>query len=532
MGKPTGFLDFNRELPLDRSAIERIRDWNEFHLHMADADLKKQGARCMDCGIPFCQHGQLVSGMASGCPIHNLIPEWNDLVYRGLWKEALERLHKTNNFPDFTGRVCPAPCEGSCVLGINAPPVTIKNIEQAIADHGWANNWIVPEVPKKRTGKKVAVVGSGPAGLSAAAQLNKAGHLVTVFERADRPGGLLMYGIPNMKLDKNEVVLRRIKVLEAEGIKFICNTEVGSATVPVALVGVPPTEISPAPAVVRDAQQSDRDGRAPRTTIYPAEKLLKEFDAVILATGATEPRDLSVPGRELKGIHFAMDFLTANTKSILDSHKNGDYIDATGKDVVVIGGGDTGTDCVGTSMRHGCKSLVQVEILPRPPLERAKDNPWPEWPKVYKMDYGQEEAAAKFGADPRTYLTTATKFEGDAQGHVKAVHLVQIEWTQNEKNQFIPKHIPGTEKVLLAQLVLLAMGFLGPEQPLLEALGIERDARSNAKADFEKYATNLPNVFVCGDCRRGQSLVVWAFNEGRGAARECDRFLMGATDLP
>jgi len=498
MGKPTGFLEFQRELPTDRSAGGRIADWKEFHHHLPEADLKKQGARCMDCGIPFCHTGQLVSGMASGCPIHNLIPEWNDLVYRGLWKEALERLHKTNNFPEFTGRVCPAPCEGSCVLGINNPPVTIKNIEQAIADHGWANNWIVPEIPKKRTGKKVAVIGSGPAGISAAAQLNKAGHLVTVFERADRPGGLLMYGIPNMKLDKKEVVERRIELMKLEGIKFVCNTEIGKN--------------------------------------YPAEKLLKDFDAVILATGATKPRDLPIEGRQLKGIHFAMDFLTANTKSILDSHKNGDFIDATGKDVIVIGGGDTGTDCVGTSMRHGCKSLVQVEILPKPPLERAKDNPWPEWPKTYKLDYGQEEAAAKFGADPRVYLTTATKFEGDGadgkSGHVKAVHLVQIEWTKNDKGQFIPKNVPGTEKVLQAQLILLAMGFLGPEQPLLESLGIERDARSNAKAEFEKYTTNIPNVFAAGDCRRGQSLVVWAFNEGRGAARECDRYLMGATDLP
>jgi len=494
MGKPTGFLEFQRELPTDRAPLERVADWKEFHHRLPEADLKKQGARCMDCGIPFCHTGQLVSGMASGCPIHNLIPEWNDLVYRGLWREALGRLHKTNNFPDFTGRVCPAPCEGSCVLGINNPPVTIKNIEQAIADHGWDNGWITPEPPKQRTGKKVAVIGSGPAGLCAAAQLNKAGHLVTVFERADRPGGLLMYGIPNMKLDKEQVVLRRIKQMEAEGITFVCNTEVGKN--------------------------------------YPAEKLLKEFDAVVLATGATKPRDLPIEGRQLKGIHFAMDFLTANTKSLLDQHNNGDFIDATGKDVVVIGGGDTGTDCVGTSMRHGCKSLVQVEILPKPPLERAKDNPWPEWPKTYKLDYGQEEAAAKFGADPRVYLTTATKFEGDAHGQVKAVHTVQVEWTKNDKGQFIPKNVPGTEKILPAQLVLLAMGFLGPEQPLLESLGIERDARSNAKAEFEKYTTNLKGVFAAGDCRRGQSLVVWAFNEGRGAARECDRYLMGATDLP
>jgi glutamate synthase (NADPH/NADH) small chain len=448
----------------------------------------------MDCGIPFCHTGQLVSGMASGCPIHNLIPEWNDLVFRGLWREALDRLHKTNNFPEFTGRVCPAPCEGSCVLGMNNPAVTIKNIECEIIDHGWEHGWVTAEPPEKRTGKKVAVVGSGPAGLSAAAQLNKAGHEVTVFERADRPGGLLMYGIPNMKLDKNEVVLRRISLLEQEGVKFVCNTEVGKN--------------------------------------YPAEKLLKEFDAVILATGATKPRDLPIEGRALKGIHFAMDFLTANTRSLLDQRKNGDYLSAEGKDVVVIGGGDTGTDCVGTSVRHGCQSLVQVEILPKPPLERAKDNPWPEWPKTYKMDYGQEEAAAKFGDDPRVYLTTATKFEGDAHGHVKAVHTVLVEWTKNDKGQFIPKHVPGSEKVLPAQLVLLAMGFLGPEQPLLEALGVERDARSNAKAEFEKYQTNLKGVFAAGDCRRGQSLVVWAFNEGRGVARECDRYLMGATDLP
>jgi glutamate synthase (NADPH/NADH) small chain len=496
MGKPTGFIEYLRELPADRPPAARIADWKEFHLHLPEAALRKQGARCMDCGTPFCHTGVLLSGMASGCPIHNLIPEWNDLVYRGLWKEALERLHKTNNFPEFTGRVCPAPCEGSCVLGINAPPVTIKNIECALIDKGWDEGWVIAEPPKQRTGKKVAVVGSGPAGLCAAAQLNKAGHTVTVFERADRPGGLLMYGIPNMKLDKEQVVMRRIKQLEAEGIRFVCNTDVGGN--------------------------------------YPAEKLLKEFDAVILATGATKPRDLPVEGRQLKGVHFAMEFLTANTKSLLDGKKNGSFISATGKDVVVIGGGDTGTDCVGTSMRHDCRSLVQFEILPTPPLERAADNPWPEWPKIYLMDYGQVEAAAKFGADPRVYLTTATKFEGDANGQVKAVHTVQVKWEKNPamRDQFIPKNVPGTEKVLPAQLVLLAMGFLGPEQPLLDALKLERDPRTNVKAEFEKYSTNLKSVFACGDCRRGQSLVVWAFNEGRGAARECDRYLMGSTDLP
>jgi glutamate synthase (NADPH/NADH) small chain len=494
LGKPTGFIEYLRELPADRTPIERLADWKEFHYHMEEKKLREQGARCMDCGIPFCHTGTLLSGMASGCPIHNLIPEWNDLVYRGLWKEALERLHKTNNFPEFTGRVCPAPCEGSCVLGINNPPVTIKNIECAIIDHGWEHGWVVPEPPRLRTGKKVAVVGSGPAGLCAAAQLNRSGHLVTVFERADRPGGLLMYGIPNMKLDKEEVVLRRIRQMEAEGIKFICNAEVG--------------------------------------VNYPAERMLKEFDATILAIGATKPRDLPVEGRSLKGVHFAMDFLTANTRSILDGHKNGSFISATGKDVIVVGGGDTGTDCVGTAMRHSCSSLVQIEILPQPPVDRANDNPWPEWPKVYRLDYGQEEAAAKYGADPRVYLTTATKFEGDASGHVKAVHTVQVQWERNEKGQYLPKNLPGTEKVLPAQLVLLAMGFLGPEQLLLEALGVERDGRSNARAEFEQYATNLKGVFACGDCRRGQSLVVWAFNEGRGAARECDRYLMGHTDLP
>ncbi len=494
MGKPTGFIEYLRELPLDRPALQRIHDWNEFHLHMKEEKLRQQGARCMDCGIPFCHTGTLLSGMAAGCPIHNLIPEWNDLVYRGLWKEALERLHKTNNFPDFTGRVCPAPCEGSCVLGINAPPVTIKNLELSIIEKGWDQGWVKPEPPKVRTGKKVAVVGSGPAGLCAAAQLNRAGHSVTVFERADRVGGLLMYGIPNMKLDKEQVLLRRIRQMEAEGIKFLTNTNVGGN--------------------------------------FETERLSKEFDATVLCTGATKARDLPVAGRQLKGVHFAMEFLTSNTRSLLDRHRNGNFISAEGKDVIVIGGGDTGTDCVGTSLRQGCRSLVQIEILPRPPAERALDNPWPEWPKIYRLDYGQEEAAAKFGADPRVYLTTAKQFIGDAEGRLKEVLTVEIQWARNEKGQFIPKEVPGTEKVRPAQLVLLAMGFLGPEQPLLEALKVERDPRSNIKAEFERYATNVKGVFAAGDCRRGQSLVVWAFNEGRGAARECDRYLMGSTNLP
>jgi glutamate synthase (NADPH/NADH) small chain len=494
MGKPTGFIEFLREVASEISPRDRIGNWDEFHLPMPEEKLRQQGARCMDCGTPFCHTGTVISGMASGCPINNLIPEWNDLVYRGLWREALDRLHKTNNFPEFTGRVCPAPCEGSCVLGINNPPVTIKNIEYSIAEKGWEEGWINPEPPEKRTGKQVAIVGSGPAGLCAAAQLNKAGHWVTVFEREDRPGGLLTYGIPNMKLDKKQVVLRRIEILEKEGVKFLCNTEIGKD--------------------------------------MPAETLLKEFDAVILCTGATKPRDLPIEGRELKGIHFAMEFLTANTKAVLDNHTNDNFISAADKDVVIIGGGDTGTDCVGTSIRHGCKSLVQLEILPKPPLSRAPDNPWPEWPKIYRLDYGQEEAAAIFGDDPRVYTTTATKFEGDENGRVKAVHTVQVAWERNEKGQFIPKQVPGTEKVIPTQLVLLAMGFLGPEQPLLDALGLERDARSNVKAEYGKYATSIRGVFAAGDCRRGQSLVVWAFNEGRGAARECDLYLMGSTDLP
>lgn len=492
MGKPTGFLEFLRELPAELTPSERIQNWDEFHLPMAETDLRTQGARCMDCGIPFCHTGTLISGMASGCPIHNLIPEWNDLVYRGLWKDALDRLHKTNNFPEFTGRVCPAPCEGSCVLGINNPPVTIKNIEYSIAEKGWESGWVVPHAPNQRTGKTVAVVGSGPAGLAAAAQLNTAGHTVTVFERADRPGGLLMYGIPNMKLDKQEVVMRRLQILEAEGVKFLCNTEVGKD--------------------------------------FPVETLLSEFDAIILATGATKPRDLPIPGREFQGIHFAMDFLTANTKALLDGTQP--PLSAAGKDVVIIGGGDTGTDCVGTSIRHGCRSLVQLEILPQPPAERAANNPWPEYPKVYKLDYGQEEAAALYGNDPRRYLTTATHFEADAAGQVQAVHTVQVEWTKNDKGQFIPQPIPGTEQRLPAQLVLLAMGFLGPEQPLLDALGVDRDARSNIKATETTCQTSIPKVFAAGDCRRGQSLVVWAIQEGRNAARECDRMLMGSTDLP
>ncbi len=497
MGKATGFLEFQRETPAERDPIERVNDWGEFHLHLSDKKLQQQGARCMDCGIPFCHTGQLINGMASGCPINNLIPEWNDLVYRGLWREALDRLHKTNNFPEFTGRVCPAPCEGSCTLGINDPAVTIKNIELAIVEKGFEKGWIVPEPPPERTGKKVAVVGSGPSGLACAAQLNKAGHWVTVFERADRIGGLLMYGIPNMKLDKEEVVQRRVDLMTAEGVRFITNTEVGKD--------------------------------------YSIEKLRGKFDAIVLCGGATKPNDLPIPGRDLKGIYFAMDFLRGNTKNLLDM-RNGQAADialisAAHKDVIVIGGGDTGTDCVGTSLRHGCRSLAQFEIVPMPPTQRTADNPWPQWPRIYKLDYGQTEASARFGADPRTYQISTSKFVGDENGHVKELHTVKVNMVfRDGRMNFDP--IPGSEEVWPAQLVLLAMGFRGPEDQLVNQLGVERDSRSNVKAEHGQFNTSVDGIFAAGDMRRGQSLVVWAINEGRGAAREVDRWLMSETALP
>ena len=494
MGKPTGFLEFDRDLPQDRQPAKRIGDWREFHDHLAEDKLREQGARCMDCGVPFCHTGKMLNGMASGCPINNLIPEWNDLVYRGQWREALLRLQKTNNFPEFTGRVCPAPCEGSCVLGINAPPVTIKNIECEIVDRGFDEGWIVAEPPTNRTGKKVAIVGSGPAGLAAAAQLNRAGHSVTVFERADRIGGLLMYGIPNMKLDK-AIVERRIKLMADEGVIFKTHTSVGHN--------------------------------------FPADKLMNEFDAVVLCGGATKPRDLPVEGRQLQGIHFAMEYLHKNTQSLLDSNlENGQYISAAGKDVIVIGGGDTGTDCVGTAMRHGCRSLVQFEILPQPPNERAADNPWPQWPKIYQMDYGQEEVAAVFGSDPRRYCVMTKRFVGDDAGRVKELHTVEITWAKDDNGRVVPKEIPGTEKVWKADLVLLALGFVGPEPDgLLAQLDVTLDTRGNVAID-DNCQTSVPKVFAAGDMSRGQSLVVWAIADGRKAARCVDLYLMGETLLP
>ena len=489
MGKPTGFKEFQRETIPYRLPLVRIDDYQEIYTTPSDEHLATQGARCMDCGVPFCQS-------TTGCPIDNLIPEWNDLVYRGRWEEALERLQKTNNFPEFTGRVCPAPCEGACVLGITNPPVTIKNIESTIVNRGFDNGWIKPEPPESRTEKKVAVVGSGPAGLAAADQLNSVGHEVTVYERADRIGGLLMYGIPNMKLEKNDV-LRRVGLMEEEGVKFVTNANVG--------VDVCPKE------------------------------LMDNNDAVLLATGATNPRNLPIPGRELNGIHFAMEFLTANTKSLMDSNlEDGNFISAEGKKVVVIGGGDTGTDCIATSLRHGATSIVNLEIVPRPPEGRADNNPWPQWPRIYRVDYGHEEVAAKWGEDPRDYSVESVEFIADDNGNVKAIKVAQVDWSKPVENGPPFSRVEGSEKIIEADLVLLAMGFLGPEQYILDAFGegVETDPRSNYKADHGEFKTSVDGLFAAGDCRRGQSLVVWAINEGRGAARAIDGYLVGQSTLP
>ena len=488
MGKPTGFKEYARQAAPYRNAVERIVDFKEIYSEHDEARLTTQASRCMDCGVPFCQSPDMVHGR-SGCPIHNLIPEWNDLVYRGQWRDALDRLHKTNNFPEFTGRVCPAPCEGSCVLGITDPAVTIKNIEMAIVDRGFAEGWVVPLPPTVRSGKSVAVVGSGPAGLAAAAQLNKAGHQVTVYERADRIGGLLMYGIPNMKLDKG-IVERRVDLMRQEGVAFVTSADVGDGT---------------------NATVSVTD-------------LVNNVDALLLTTGATVPNNLPIPGRELDGVHFAMEFLTQNTKSLLDSnHEDGNYIDAKDKNVIVIGGGDTGTDCIGTAMRHGCKTLTNFEIVPEPLSDRAENNPWPTWPFIYRVDYGHEEAAAKFNRDPRQYRTSAVEFHGDGNGKVTSLTAAEYENFQK---------IDGTEQTFEADLVLLAMGFRGPEPYVSEPLGLELDQRSNYLAEKGDYRTSNPKVFAAGDCRSGQSLVVRAINEGREAAREVDRFLTGTTDLP
>jgi NAD(P)H-dependent glutamate synthase small subunit len=485
MGKPTGFKEFTRKPVPYRDASARIGDFAEIYTEPVKERLIEQAARCMDCGVPFCQS-------ADGCPIDNLIPEWNDLVYQGRWRDALDRLHKTNNFPEFTGRACPAPCEGACVLGITDPAVTIKNIENAIIDRGFAEGWVRPHEPAAATGKRVAIVGSGPAGLAAADQLIKVGHSVTVFERADRVGGLLMYGIPNMKLDKG-IVERRIELMRQSGVEFVTNADVGR--------GVDPA------------------------------KLRQDFDALLLATGATEPRNLDIPGRGLDGVHFAMEYLTANTRTLLDGTPTDDYIDAKGKHVVVIGGGDTGADCIGTALRQGCKSLINFELLEQPPETRAPNNPWPTWPKIQRTDYAHEEAIARDGADPRSYAILSQHFNDDGQGRLASVTACRIRWSfDNGRPEMTP--VPKSEQTFEADLILLAMGFLGPESYLADSLGIERDARSNYAAEHGRFETSEHGVYAAGDCRRGQSLVVWAINEGRGAARAIDLHLRGHSSLP
>ena len=507
MAKHGGFKKYSRKAVPYRPAPVRIDDFEEIFTAPEEGHLRQQGARCMDCGVPFCQSD-------SGCPIDNLIPEWNDLVYRGRWRDALARLHQTNNFPEFTGRTCPAPCEGACVLGIIQPPVTIKNIENAIIDRGFAEGWVKARRPRTRTGKKVAIVGSGPAGLAAAAQLNQAGHSVTVYERSDRIGGLLMYGIPNMKLGK-QLVERRVNLLEEEGIHFVTNTCVGSE------------QDLPDGHIVRIMEEN----QAPVSYVDPS-RLLEEHDALLLATGATTPRALPIPGKDLKGIHFAMEFLTRNTKSLLDSGlEDQAHISAQGKRVIVIGGGDTGTDCIGTAVRHGCQGVVNFELLDRPPEERGPDNPWPEWPRILRVDYGHEEVVAKFGTDPRGFSILSKEFIDDGHGNVAGIKTVQIDWSQpGDRAPF--SEIPGTERVWEADLVLLALGFLGPENSVSEMLGVEHDKRSNYQAKYGGFATSARGVFAAGDCRRGQSLVVWAINEGRAAARAIDKHLMGKSSLP
>ncbi|PTM59023.1 glutamate synthase subunit beta [Desmospora activa] len=491
MGKTTGFMEYDRKTAEERDPRTRIGDWNEYQLPMAEAELRKQGARCMDCGTPFCHTGILIDGKDSGCPLYNLIPEWNDLVYRGRWKEALERLLHTNNFPEFTGRVCPAPCEGACTVAINDPAVAIKSIEREIIDRGFAEGWIVPEPPQTRTGKRVAIIGSGPAGLAAADQLNRAGHTVSVYERDDRIGGLLMYGIPNMKLEKS-LVDRRVNLLREEGIAFVTNTEIGND--------------------------------------ITMEQLQNDYDAVIVCTGAQKHRELPIEGRKLDGIHLAMPYLTQSTKALLDANYEAN-INATGKDVIVIGGGDTGADCVATALRQRCNSVVQFGRHPRQPDERSEDNPWPEYPFVFTLDYAYEEATAQFGRDPRQYSIITKRIVGDENGHVKELHTVEAEKIPAENGGYTFRDIPGSEKVWPTQLVLLAIGFEGAEDSILVGSDLEHKRRK-VKAEYGQYTTNLEGVFAAGDVRRGQSLIVWAIHEGREAARECDRYLMGTTRLP
>lgn len=493
MGKPTGFLEYDRKDNIASLPLERIKNFDEFHVPMSEKSRKEQAARCMDCGVPFCQSGMMLHGMASGCPLNNLVPEWNDLLYRGNMEKALQMLRQTNNFPEFTSRVCPALCEAACTCGLNDSPVTCKANENAIIEYGYANGLMEADPPKVRTGKKVAVVGSGPSGLAAADQLNKRGHEVTVYERNDHIGGLLMYGIPNMKLEK-WVIDRKQKIMEEEGVKFIVNADVGKNV--------------------------------------KAEDLLKEYDRVILCCGASNPRDINAKGREAKGIYFAVDFLMRSTKHVLSGSKDG-WIDTKGKNVVVIGGGDTGNDCVGTAVRQGAKSVVQVEMMPKLPDERAMDNPWPEWPRVCKTDYGQEEAIAVYGKDPRIYQATVKEFIADKNGALKKVKLVKLEPNKDPKTgRMNMEEVAGSEFEIPADYVLIAAGFLGTQDYIAKAFQVKLDGRMNVATEAGSYKTSADKVFTAGDMHRGQSLVVWGIQEGRQVAKEVDESLMGYTNLP
>lgn len=494
MGKPTGFMDYERETAKAESPKARIKHFNEFHTPLSEKKQRLQAARCMACGVPFCQSGMMIGGMASGCPLNNLIPEWNDLVYFENWEQAYRRLAKTSCFPEFTSRVCPALCEAACTCNLNGEPVSTKENERAIIEYAFETGLVQPNPPKVRTGKKVAVVGSGPSGLAVAMLLNRRGHSVTVFERSDRVGGLLRYGIPNMKLEKH-VIDRRVAVMEAEGVKFVTNTDVGA-------------DIS-------------------------AEELRKEFDRVVLCCGASNPRDINVPGRDAKGIYFAVDFLKATTKSLLDSNfEDQKFIPAKGKKVMVIGGGDTGNDCVGTAIRLGAASVLQLEMMPKAPDTRAANNPWPQWPRVCKTDYGQQEAIAVFGHDPRVYQTTVTEFIKNKNGDVCQAKLVKLESKKDEKSgRMMMVPVEGTEETVDVDLVLIAAGFLGSQKYVTDAFQVALDGRTNVATEPGKYKTSVPDVFTAGDMHRGQSLVVWAIREGRDAARAVDESLMGYSNL-
>lgn len=494
MGKPTGFLDYERKDAEALPVKERIKDFNEFHIPLSKEEQAEQGARCMECGVPFCQAGMKIGNAFSGCPLNNLIPEWNDLIYKGNWEQAYYRLHMTNNFPEFTSRVCPALCEAACTCGANGNAVTTKANEFGIIENAYDNGYCGPNIPKVRTGKKIAVIGSGPSGLAAADQLNQRGHSVTVFEREDRPGGLLMYGIPNMKLEKH-IIDRKIDIMKEEGVEFKCGINVG-----------------------KDIKAS---------------KILQDFDRVILACGASNPRDIKAKGRDAEGIYFAVDFLKSTTKALLDGGlTNKNHISAKGKNVMVIGGGDTGNDCVGTSIRHGAKSVLQLEMMPKLPDERASDNPWPQWPRVCKTDYGQEEAIGVFGKDPRVYKTTVKEFLKDKKGNVIGAVLVKLNPETDQKTgRLVMKEIEGSEYKVDVDLVLIAAGFLGSQDYVTKAFGVNVDGRTNVATEDGLHKTNIENVFAAGDMRRGQSLVVWAIREGRDVAKEVDESLMGYTNL-